>query len=534
MRILQPTLRSRSRRGGATPRGAIARALAALALGLVALLPASIAVAQAETHASFSLDHTEEVGEGNYVGYSDGNAGQDGADTIHVTGGLTATHGTHDITIDAAVVPTTDNVARLRTFAEHAYTLTGSDPQSDAWRVGTSSILARAELIDDLTISNTGAQPATIEIYFLVTGESEAVIDLDQPGEVIYDFDTIIRLETETSGSNSGGGTEEHTVSWGGIRYTDLDDRQEVEELVSMSFDLANPTDFHLEMRFELELDTSLTNGLELPTLFTGGHHRATYDDLAAEVVGVVVRDANGDILPNAIIVAIQDKDYPVLDEVPQPPLPDKVILSPVAAATDLGEYDGSVPVSQLIDQSGLFVAFDSGTTGFDAYFAQTDADLANGFYYNNWQSEIAYALPLQGHLEFELDDTYAIDRLALWNVTLEDIRVLVRDSDLAPWSEVGQFTLPDRQAYYSLPVDVLDLGGDHDARSVRIEIDSVHLSSYGPWAYAIVGEVAVSATPAPEPGSAAMLAAGGVGLVLLAGRRRGRKADAAAEGGRD
>lgn len=533
MRPSNPMLRSRLRgRRDAIRRVAaiLSRPAATTALLLAALLLPSLATAQAQTHIEFSLDHTEEVGEGNYVASSDGNSGEEGAETLHVTGGVTATHGTHDLTIDASVAPTSSNAARLRAAAEHAFTLTGTDIASNAWHQVASSILARAELIDDLTISSTAGQPTAIELYFLVTGESVAQIDLDTPGEVIFDFETIVRVEAETSAPNSGGGVDEQTVTWGGFRYTDLDDRQEIETLVSMSFTLGDPTAFHLETRFEIEPDTSLTNGIELRTLYAAGVHRATYDDLAAEVVGFVVRDGNGDIIPNATIVGVAGFDYPVLDEVPQPPLPDKVILSPIAATTDLGEFSADVPLTQAIDQSGLAYPFDSGITGFDQYFAQPGADIANGFYYNNWQSDTIYDLPLQGYVELELDDVYPIDRLAIWNQSLEDIRILVRDSALAPWTEVGQFTLPNHLSYVSLPVDVLDLGGDHDARDVRIEIDSAYVGTGYSWAYATIGEIAVSATPAPEPGSLAMLAAGGLGLALLGGRRRGTASRA--EGG--
>jgi hypothetical protein len=159
--------------------------------------------------------------------------------------------------------------------------------------------------------------------------------------------------------------------------------------------------------------------------------------------------------------------------------------------------------------------------TSFDGYFDFNPVPFNSGTTANTWNSLIDFTLPLTGHIDFDLGGTRQIDRIALWNKTLENIRVQISDSPGGPWTEIGQYSLPNHWNFLSYTADVLDLGGLHTASHLRIEIDSAHKFSFSDtFTYAIVGEAAVSAVPVPEPEHLLMLAAGVPTLALLARRR--------------
>jgi hypothetical protein len=102
------------------------------------------------------------------------------------------------------------------------------------------------------------------------------------------------------------------------------------------------------------------------------------------------------------------------------------------------------------------------------------------------------------GYVDFDFGAEYSIDRLAVWNISMKDIKIHVSDTSITTLQEVASFTLPNHLNFpFSYSHDLLDLGSAHDARYLRIEIDSVHLfSSSDTFGFAIVGEVAASAVP--------------------------------------
>jgi hypothetical protein len=62
-----------------------------------------------------------------------------------------------------------------------------------------------------------------------------------------------------------------------------------------------------------------------------------------------------------------------------------------------------------------------------------------------------------------------------------------------------GEFTLINRQSFvFSYAVDVLPFAAPLDGRYLRLQIRSVHPPQGFNFGYAIIGEVAVSATPVP------------------------------------
>jgi hypothetical protein len=175
-------------------------------------------------------------------------------------------------------------------------------------------------------------------------------------------------------------------------------------------------------------------------------------------------------------------------------------ILSPVAVVdSDMGESHPQLGAFEnMVNQSGLDKPFTSGVTDWDTYFTTGDDPFAQAAAGNNWQSETQFTLPVMGYVDFDFGAEYSIDRLAVWNISMKDIKIHVSDTSIATLQEVASFTLPNHLNFpFSYSHDLLDLGSAHDVRYLRIEIDSVHLfSPSDTFGFAIVGEVAASAVP--------------------------------------
>src|SRR5262249_18719754 len=150
------------------------------------------------------------------------------------------------------------------------------------------------------------------------------------------------------------------------------------EEYVVMTFTAQPGQSLEVSTTLEVSPVTTLSNtfeGLALNTS-TEGHHDARFDetnappfDQSAVLVAVIVRDGLGNVLPGISIVPDSGNDYPVLEEVPTPPPPARVILSPAAATPDIGEFSSQTPAINMINQTGLAKGFTSDVTSFDHYF---------------------------------------------------------------------------------------------------------------------------------------------------------------------
>ena len=176
------------------------------------------------------------------------------------------------------------------------------------------------------------------------------------------------------------------------------------------------------------------------------------------------------------------------------------VLLSPTSVlGTDLGEFSPQTSVVNMINQSGLDKPFVSGVTDFDTYFTTGNPPFAQANFLNNWQSEVSFTLPVMGVVDFDFGAIYSIDRLAIWNISLKDIKIHVSDTSINSLQEVASFALPNHLHFpFSYSHDLLNLGAAHDVRFMRIEIDSVYLFELSDtFAYAIVGEVVASAIQA-------------------------------------
>jgi hypothetical protein len=177
-------------------------------------------------------------------------------------------------------------------------------------------------------------------------------------------------------------------------------------------------------------------------------------------------------------------------------PVRGQVMLSPVAVSgTDLGVYDDTVPLTNMINQSGVTVPFVTGSTPFDTYFQDPLRTFATNGAGNNWQSNYTFDLPLTGYVDFDLGESYMIAKVAVWNVSLKDVTITVRDDPNTDGTVAGEFTLSNHWNYpFSYPVDLLTFPEPKKGRYVRFAIRSAHTFSFNDtFAYANVGEVVMS-----------------------------------------
>jgi hypothetical protein len=165
---------------------------------------------------------------------------------------------------------------------------------------------------------------------------------------------------------------------------------------------------------------------------------------------------------------------------------------------TDLGEVEPQGVLENMINQSGLDTPFTSGVTDFDDYFNSPPTAFAQAAAGNNWQRQTFFTLPVTGFVDLDFGAVYSIDRLAVWNISMKDIRILASDTSIDSLQEVASFALPNHLNFpFSYRHDLLSLGSAQDMRFLRIQIDSVHLfSPSDTFGFAIVGEVAASAVP--------------------------------------
>lgn len=182
-----------------------------------------------------------------------------------------------------------------------------------------------------------------------------------------------------------------------------------------------------------------------------------------------------------------------------------QILLSPTAVVgTDLGTFSGEVPLTHLIDQSGLETPFISGTTLFETYFASPNQTFAMNGPANNWQSEADFELPQQGSIDFDLGSVRTVSKLAIWNVSAENITLAFANdpTELASAPLAGSFRLTDHTSFpFSYRVDVITLPTPAQGRYFRLGVQSTYLLSPGlRFSYVILGEVAVSASPATTP----------------------------------
>lgn len=511
----------------AAPRLVAAAALIVL-VALAAPEPLSAQTTGTEAYVEWVVTQTDRIANA-LVSTTGNDPGQSDPNSIEVTGQHLTTYGQHDLSVSAAVDTAANGNLRLRGRAEHFFELSGTAPGSDAWSRVVGRMKTRAEVNDVLTLVGVGGVPETVELYFELEGSVDAVVDLLPGQTIVHTFQTPARLIGTAQAPHSGGATQTSTVSWGGSRSVDLSETKPIERQVVIGFDIEDPLEpLALEIALEVEPTTNLTNGLDGPgATFVTGLHRASFDGAAAELVGIVIRDAAGNILGDSTASSVTGIVYPVLDEVPPPRIHEWTIRSPQAiSGSDLGDASASYPKTKMIDGSGLSKPFATGVTSYDDYMSTLPAANHVTTTGNQWVSPIDTSLPLQGHVDFDLGESFLFDELALWQVTLRDVTILVADAPTGPWTAVGQYILPSHASWFgSYPVDRLVLGAEYEARYVRLQIDDCHkYAASDTFTSAQVGELAVRTKIVPEPGLAATIAAGSLGLAAIARIRSGRR----------
>lgn len=504
-----------------------------LALLLAVCLGAGSASAQAvgpETFASFTLRHTEQLAPTVADEIVEEDPGQTG--TTEVTIGpedfILAQYGEHRLSVLAQVGTTLAGAPAFLASGNHDFRL-GGVGEDQLWQQASSEITARATLVDRLALENVEPPPsdencARVVAYFAVKGADETDIDIDPPETLLHDLRTTVRFRVESLLATR---TFEQTLVAGqGELAEDITGKRLVVDGRVAAEVLVCGGTLDVKMEFELEPSTSLVNtDSEMPSLRAVGAHRAAFEQ-TAELIGVVVYDADDEIVPDAQIVSQAGYVYPVLGSVPPEPEPEWTILSPVAAlGTDLGTYNAEVPLERTIDQSGIDKPFTSGETDWDTYFVTEPPPFGQALYTNGWQSEIAAMLPLQGTIDYDFGGDYRIDELVFWNRSLRDVRALFASDPGGPWQEAASATLTSQlAASFSYLPERLPLDEEVEARYLRLAVDSVYEvdPQPPPIVYAILGEIAARATPVtiglPEPGAGAGAAAA---LLSLIGLRR-------------
>jgi hypothetical protein len=188
-------------------------------------------------------------------------------------------------------------------------------------------------------------------------------------------------------------------------------------------------------------------------------------------------------------------------------------VLSPTDIVyNDAGIFDASFPAINMINGSGLEDnPFSSGVTDWDTYFAGNPTHNTGGTY--AWFSD---GTNLNGALTFDLDGTWFIDKIALWNESWAGVSHFEvwfdDDPDRTNGYVVGGAGDPARAADLSpsYTAEIFEPGGSFEAAYVHLHLTGFDMT----WAELIsVGEIAFSATPAPAPPAVFLLFSGLLGL---------------------
>jgi hypothetical protein len=227
----------------------------------------------------------------------------------------------------------------------------------------------------------------------------------------------------------------------------------------------------------------------------------------SADVLGMLVRDETGAIRTDIEVTSAEGIIYPLLTapitNAPPPTGTGPVILSPVSVSeSGLGTSSADVGLENIINHSGLGKPMISGSTLFDDYISDGDRPTADADYHGYWSSEVSLDGTFDGALDFDLGDHYVVDRIALWNGTLEEIELLTATSPAGPWQSAGTFTLQNQNPllYSLIEPEVLVLAEPIQSRHLRIQVNSAH--PYLPrdtFEYAILRELALSVLPLPD-----------------------------------
>jgi hypothetical protein len=176
-----------------------------------------------------------------------------------------------------------------------------------------------------------------------------------------------------------------------------------------------------------------------------------------------------------------------------------KVIVSPSAVIQNtLGERGPLVPITNIIDRSGLSPTFTSGVTDFDDYLAGNP--LHSGAYFTDW---FAPDGTTTGIIDFDMGRAFAIDRIAVWNENGYGVTGLTvftsNDPAFSASVQVGSFAVNSYPHCCDTPAEIHALSTT-SARYVRLQVLGAYPDDTLP-ALASLSEVAFSSTTIPNPG---------------------------------
>lgn len=182
-----------------------------------------------------------------------------------------------------------------------------------------------------------------------------------------------------------------------------------------------------------------------------------------------------------------------------------RAIVSPVAATATSENADPNRPVELSIDQSGLGAGFESGVDRFD--------DVIGGLTHapNGADEWFTAEGVTTATVTYDLGATYDVDRIALWNEDSAGIAgaELSVSTDGVSFAPVGTIA-PENNQIGSYGAEVFDLG--FTGRFLRLDITDAPQEGDSNQAFfserAAIGEIAVSARPAPATDRAAFLGA--------------------------
>ncbi|MEZ4290257.1 MAG: hypothetical protein R3E53_06840 [Myxococcota bacterium] len=159
---------------------------------------------------------------------------------------------------------------------EHAYDCTGIDINNDTWTTADSDILARASLVDELTVSGVSTPTATVELYFQIRGMADALIDIDPGGDISYTMATQVR-STLRRRCRYGRHPRDVDRRPGGYRVADLDEQKFLDEYVMLSLEVDPTEPIPLDIAFEITPATTIRHRVEIGSLDMTGLHRPSF-----------------------------------------------------------------------------------------------------------------------------------------------------------------------------------------------------------------------------------------------------------------